>query len=294
MNKLLMVINLKKIILFLAMIIFLCSCKKDSLKDMMYEVKLPEIERIYSYYSVPSQEKKLKELANILGCPNQNLKLKNDSLNLYTTTSYLNDNSFDIFEFATIALYLNPELNEINIYETKSIPTVIKRSVVENLYKEFKEISPLNLESLMRSLSITSRSTVELELAKTQLDRSIKKHSPGTVDAQYKTISYKILGWVKEKNVYNFYVYLRYSAFTYEEMPIEIDAKEALIKIGIKAINMISFEEEKNVVVQERDLTEDIKNTTDLKTISDELKKENMINAMKFLENARKNPGKDI
>ena len=45
--------------------------------------------------------------------------------------------------------------------------------------------------------------------------------------------------------------------------------------MGIKSNSLLSYEEVSNTLVSERDLKEEIKNTTDLNTISKELTKKN-------------------
>ena len=116
---------------------------------------------------------------------------------------------------------------------------------------------------------------MEVALAKSKLNKTFEKFKYLENDADYSAISYSVLGFIKENSVYNFYVYYRYSLFDLDSSIYEKDAKEALVKVGIKSNSLLSYEEVSNTLVSERDLKEEIKNTTDLNTISKELTKKN-------------------
>ena len=251
--------------------LLLVGCKGSYSK----EAKLSLTERVYSFYTYDTTEKKLKSLVKILGYEDLKLELVDKTLNIYPGVDFASDEDAALFEVSTIIMYLNPTVDEIYIHENGMAPFSIERSAFKDLFYEFDRISEKNLESLFRSISLTSRSKVEVALAKSKLNKTFEKFKYLENDADYSAISYSVLGFIKENSVYNFYVYYRYSLFDLDSSIYEKDAKEALVKVGIKSNSLLSYEEVSNTLVSERDLKEEIKNTTDLNTISKELTKKN-------------------
>lgn len=251
--------------------LLLVGCKENYSK----EAKLSLTERVYSFYTYDTTEEKLQKLVKILGYDDFKIKLVDKTLNIYPGVDFASDEYAALFEVSTIIMYLNPTIDEIYIHEDGMAPFSIERSAFKDLFYEFDRISEKNLESLFRSISLTSRSKVEVALAKSKLNKTFEKFKYLENDADYSAISYSVLGFIKENSVYNFYVYYRYSLFDLDSSIYEKDAKEALVKVGIKSNSLLSYEEVSNTLVSERDLKEEIKNTTDLNTISKELTKKN-------------------
>ena len=263
--------SILKIFAIFIFTLLLVGCKGSYSK----EAKLSLTERVYSFYTYDITEKKLQSLVEILGYDDFKIKLVDKTLNIYPGVDFASDEDAALFEVSTIIMYLNPTIDEIYIHEDGMAPFSIERSAFKDLFYEFDRISEKNLESLFRSISLTSRSKVEVALAKSKLNKTFEKFKYLENDADYSAISYSVLGFIKENSVYNFYVYYRYSLFDLDSSIYEKDAKEALVKVGIKSNSLLSYEEVSNTLVSERDLKEEIKNTTDLNTISKELTKKN-------------------
>lgn len=263
--------SILKIFAIFIFALLLVGCKGSYSK----EAKLSLTERVYSFYTYDITEKKLQSLVEILGYDDFKIKLVDKTLNIYPGVDFASDEDAALFEVSTIIMYLTPTIDEIYIHEDGMAPFSIERSAFKDLFYEFDRISEKNLESLFRSISLTSRSKVEVALAKSKLNKTFEKFKYLENDADYSAISYSVLGFIKENSVYNFYVYYRYSLFDLDSSIYEKDAKEALVKVGIKSNSLLSYEEVSNTLVSERDLKEEIKNTTDLNTISKELTKKN-------------------
>ncbi len=255
----------------LILAILLVGCKGNYLK----EAKLSMTERVYSFYTFDSTEEKLHSLVESLGYDDINLKLIDKTMKIFGTKEYIDEHDAAIFEISTIIMYLNPQINEILICEDDGDSFTLSRNVFEELFYEFDRISEKNLESLFRSISLTSRPKIELALAKSKLNSSFEKYKYLEGNFDYCALSYSVVGFIKESGIYNFYVYYRFSKFDFSTSIYEKDPKEALVKIGIKSDSLLNYEEVSNVLISERDMEKEITNTTDLKTISKELTKKN-------------------
>ena len=260
-----------RIFTILILALFLVGCKGNYLK----EAKLSMTERIYSFYTYNSTEEKLLSLVENLGYEDINLKLIDKTMKIFATKEYIDEHDAAIFEMSTIIMYLNPQIDEILICEDDGYSFALSRKIFEDLFYEFDRISEKNLESLFRSISLTTRSRIELTLAKSKLNSSFEKYKYLDSDSDYSALSYSVVGFIKENGIYNFYVYYRLSKFDFTPTIYEKNPKEALLKIGIKASSLLNYEEVSNVVISERDMEQDITNTTDLNTISKELTKKN-------------------
>lgn len=255
----------------LILLLFLVGCKGNYLK----EAKLSMTERVYSFYTYESTEDKLHSLVESLGYDDINLKLIDKTMKIFGSKEYIDEHDAAIFEISTIIMYLNPQLDEILICEDDGDSFALSRNVFEELFYEFDRISAKNLESLFRSISLTSRSKIELTLAKSKLNSSFEKYKYLEGDCDYSALSYTVVGFIKESGIYNFYVYYRFSKFDFTPSIYEKNPREALVKIGIKSDSLLNYEEVSNVVISERDMEKEITNTTDLNTISKELTKKN-------------------
>lgn len=262
-------------ILILALL--LVGCKGNYLK----ESKLSMTERVYSFYTYDSTEEKLHNLVESLGYEDIDLKLIDRTMKIFGTKAYIDSHDAALFEMSTIIMYLNPQIDEILICDDGGDSFALSREIFQSLFYEFDRISEQNLESLFRSISLTSRPKIEVALAKSKLDSSFEKFKSLNDDSDFSALSYSVVGFIRESGIYNFYVYYRYSKFDLESSIYEKDPKEALVKIGIKANSLLSYEEVSNVLISERDMEKEITNTTDLKTISNELTKKNRDEAFK-------------